>query len=197
MSSLPPVRGVSAVFRSILSAVVLLLVLSGCAAENAGDVEPERYAQQVCTGLVGWRDGIAADSAQLTGSLQGAAGVASVRARYTRFFAGAVRRTDELIATVRSAGAPNADEGLGYARDLIAAVERTRVGLAAAQKAFAALPTDDLAAYAAGARRVRDSLSTLFVQVGSTLDQLGGTYSDSGLNSAFGNDPACQRLTGG
>ena len=183
-------------FRPLIPALVLLLLLSGCGAENAGDVEPERYAQQVCSGLVGWRDGIAGDSAQLTASLQGAADVATVRSRYTRFFGGAVRRTDEVLATVRAAGAPDADQGLGYARDLTAALERTRTGLADARKTFGALPTDDLAAYAAGARRVRDSLGTLFSQVGGTLDQLGSTYTDSGLNGAFRDDPACQRLTG-
>lgn len=107
-----------------------------------------------------------------------------------------VRRTDQLIGTVRAAGAPDADRGLGYARDLAAALDRTRAGLAAAQTRFAALPTGDLRRYAAGARGVRDSLGTLFSQVGATLDELGGTYTDSGLNRAFRDEPACQRLTG-
>jgi hypothetical protein len=97
---------------------------------------------------------------------------------------------------VQSAGAPKADHGLGYSRDLAAALAKTRAGLAGAQKSFAALPTGDLAAYAAGARKVRDSLGTVFSQVGTTLDQLGGTYNDSGLNRAFRADPACQRLSG-
>jgi len=124
--------------------------------------------------------------------------VATVQIWYTRFFSGAVRRTDELLRTVREAGAPDADQGLGYARDLTAALERTRAGLAGAQKTFGALPSDDLTAYAAGARGVRDSVGTLFSQVGGTLDQLGGTYTNSGLNGAFRDDPACQRrLTGG
>jgi len=69
------------VFRPVLPTLVLVLLLSGCGAENAGDVDPERYAQQVCTGLVGWRDGIAGASAELTGSLRGAADVATVQAR--------------------------------------------------------------------------------------------------------------------
>ena len=182
--------------RPILALPVAVLLLSACGADEAGDVEPGRYAQTVCTGLVGWRDGVAGDSAQLTGSLQGAADVATVRARYTRFFSSAVRRTDELLTTVRDAGAPDADQGLGYARDLTAALERTRTGLASAQKTFGALPTGDLQAYATGARGVRDSLGTLFSQVGTTLDQLGGTYTDADLNGAFRDEPACRRLTG-
>lgn len=177
-------------------AVTATLLATACGAEDTGDVAAETYAQTVCDGLVGWRDGIAADSAELSGSLGKAADVATVRARYTRFFAGAVRRTDQLLATVRDAGAPDVDRGLGYARDLTAAVDRTRTGLAAAQKRFAALPTGDLAEYAAGARGVRDSLGTLFTQVGSSLDDLAGTYTDSGLNRAFRDQPACQRLTG-
>ena len=177
-------------------AVTAALLATACGAEDAGDVAPGTYAQSVCSGLVGWRDGVAADSAELTGSLGKAADVATVRARYARFFDATVRRTDQLLGTVRDAGAPEADQGNGYARDLTAALERTRAGLAAAQKTFAALPTDDLGRYAAGARRVRDSLGTLFSQVGTTLDQLGGTYTDSGLNRAFRDDPACQRLSG-
>ena len=185
-------------FRPLAAAVLAAVALLGtaCGAEDAGDVEPARYAQTVCTGLVGWRDGVAADSAELTRSLGRAADVATVRDRYARFFAGTVRRTDQLLGTVRAAGAPETDQGNGYARDLTAALERTRTGLAAAQKKFAALPTTDLAGYAAGARAVRDSLGTLFTQVGATLDELGGRYTDSGLNRAFRDDPACQRLSG-
>ena len=169
---------------------------TACGAQDAGEVEPGKYAGSVCSGLVTWRDGVAADSAALTGSLGKASDVATVRARYARFFSGTVRRTDQLLVAVREAGAPKADHGLGYARDLTAALDRTRAGLAAAQKTFAALPTDDLAAYAAGARRARDSLGTLFSQVGSTIDDLAGTYTDPGLNRAFGAEPACQRLSG-
>ncbi len=43
---------------------------------------------------------------------------------------------------------------------------------------------------------MRDSLGTLSAQVGATLDELAGTYTDSGLNRAFRDEPACQRLTG-
>jgi hypothetical protein len=185
------------VFRPIFAVLTLSAVLAtACGATDSGDVEPAAYAKSVCTGLIGWRDGVAADSAALSHSLAGAADVATVRARYTTFFTGTVRRTDELIGTVKSAGAPDADHGLGYSRDLTAALGRARAGLAAAQKSFAALPTGDLAAYAAGARKVRDSLGTVFSQVGRSLDQLGGTYTDSGLNRAFRADPACQRLSG-
>lgn len=176
-------------------AVAATLLATACGAEYAGEVPAETYAQTVCSGLVGWRDGIAADSAELTGSLGEATDVPTVRARYTRFFTGTVRRTDQLLGSVRGAGAPAVDHGNGYARDLTAALERTRAGLAAAQKRFAALPTGDLRQYAAGARTVRDSLGTLFSQVGATVDDLGGTDTDSGLNRAFRDDPACQRLS--
>lgn len=184
-------------FRPIFAVLTVSAVLAtGCGATDAGDVEPAAYARSVCSGLIGWRDGVAADSAALSHSLEGAADVATVRARYTTFFTATVRRTDDLIGTVKSAGAPKADHGLGYSRDLTAALGKARTGLAAAQKSFAALPTGDLSAYAAGARKVRDSLGTVFTQVGTTLDQLGGTYTDSGLNRAFRDDPACQRLSG-
>jgi hypothetical protein len=185
------------VFRPIFAVLALSAVLAtACGATDAGDVAPTAYAKSVCTGLIGWRDGVAADSAALSQRLADAADVATVRSRYATFFTATVRRTDELIGTVKSAGAPKADHGLGYSRDLVAALDKARAGLAGAQKSFAALPTGDLAAYAAGARKVRDSLGTVFGEVGSTLDQLGGTYTDSGLNRAFRADPACQRLSG-
>jgi hypothetical protein len=189
---------VSAVFRPILAVLALAAGLAtACGATDAGDVAPTAYARSVCSGLIGWRDGVAADSAELSHSLERAADVATVRARYTTFFTATVRRTDQLLAAVKSAGAPKADHGLGYSRDLTAALQQARTGLAGAQMTFAALPTGDLAAYAAGARKVRDSLGTVFARVGTTLDQLGGTYTDSGLNRAFRDDPACQRLSGG
>jgi hypothetical protein len=188
---------VSAVLRPIAAAfAVVVLFVTACGAEDAGDVEPAKYARSVCSGLIGWRVGVAADSAELTHSLNGAHDVATVRSRYTSFYAATVRRTDQLLGTVKSAGAPKGDHGLGYSRDLTAALGRTRAGLAGARRSFAALPTGDLTAYAAGARTVRDSLGAVFTQVGTTLDQLGGTYADPGLNRAFGDEPACQRLTG-
>ena len=182
-------------FRPIAAFAVVLLAI-GCGAKDAGTVEPATYAASVCSGLVGWRDGVAADSQQLTQSLSGAADVGTVRARYTRFFSATVRRTDQLIGMVKDAGAPKADHGLGYSRDLTAQLERTRTGLDAAQTSFAALPIGNLSAYAAGARRIRDSLRGVFARVGTTLDQLGRTYTSTDLNRAFGDEPACQRLSG-
>lgn len=183
--------------RPVAAVLAAAVLVTACGPENAGDTAPEQYARSVCAGLAGWRDGVAADSAGLTRSLSGAAGVAAVRAPYSRFFSAAVRRTDRLIGAVDSAGAPKVDNGRGYSHDLISALRRARTGLAAAQKSFAALPTADLAGYSAGARRIRDSLGGVFGQVGTALDQLGRTYTDDDLNRAFGNEPACQRLSVG
>ena len=58
------------------------------------------------------------------------------------------------------------------------------------------MPTNDLAGYAAGARKIRDSLGAVFTQVGATLDQLGRTYTSADLNRTFDDEPACQRLSG-
>lgn len=184
-------------FRQVFAVMAACAVLvTACGATDAGKAEPAAYAKSVCAGLVGWRDGVAADSAALSHSLETAADVATVRSRYATFFTAAVRRTDQLIGTVKSSGAPKADHGLGFSRDLTAALQKARSGLASAQKSFAGLPTGDLAAYATGARKIRDSLGTVFGQVGTSLDQLDGTYTDSDLNRAFRTDPACQRLSG-
>jgi hypothetical protein len=187
---------VSAVFRPIAAGLVAVVLLTACGPEDAGDTEPADFARSVCAGLTSWRDGVATDSAELTRSLGGANDVASVRARYAHFFTSTVRRTDQLIHTVDTAGAPKVDHGRGYSRDLTAALESARSGLATAQKSFAALPTSDLAGYAAGARKIRDSLGGVFTQVGMTLDELGRTYTSADLNRAFGDQPACQRLSG-
>jgi hypothetical protein len=187
---------VSAVFRPIAAALAAVVLLCACGAKDAGDTKPAQYAQSVCSGLAGWRDGVAADSAELTRSLGAAADVTTVRARYTRFFSATVRRTDQLISTVSAAGAPDVDHGNGYSRDLTSALRQARTGLATAQRSFGALPATDLAAYAAGARKIRDSLGAVFGQVGTTLDHLGSTYTDDDLNRAFTTQPACQRLSG-
>jgi hypothetical protein len=187
---------VSAVFRPIAAGLVAVVLLTACGPEDAGDIEPADFARSVCAGLTSWRDGVATDSAQLTRSLGGANDVATVRSRYGTFFSSTVHRTDQLIRAVDDAGAPKVDHGSGYSRDLTAALERARSGLASAQKSFAALPATDLAGYAAGARKIRDSLGGVFTQVGATLDQLGRTYTSADLNRAFGDEPACQRLSG-
>ena len=183
-------------FRPIAAGVVAVVLLTACAPEDAGDTEPADFARSVCAGLTSWRDGVATESAELTRSLDGANDVATVRSRYGHFFTSTVRRTDQLIHAVDTAGAPKVDHGRGYSRDLTAALESARSGLASARKSFAALPTSDLAGYAAGARRIRDALGGVFTQVGTTLDELGQTYTSGDLNLAFGDEPACQRLSG-
>ena len=183
-------------FRPIAAGVVAVVLLTACAPEDAGDTEPADFARSVCAGLTSWRDGVATESAELTRSLDGANDVATVRSRYGHFFTSTVRRTDQLIHAVDTAGAPKVDHGRGYSRDLTAALKSARSGLASAQKSFAALPTSDLAGYAAGARRIRDALGGVFTQVGTTLDELGQTYTSGDLNRAFGDEPACQRLSG-
>jgi hypothetical protein len=187
---------VSAVFRPIPAVLASAVLLTACGAQDAGDTKPAQYARSICSGLAGWRDGIAGDSAELSRSLDGANDVATVQARYQRFFRATVRRTDQLISTVSAAGAPAVDHGNGYSRDLAAALRQARAGLAAAQKSFGTLPTTDLAAYAAGARKIRDSLGAVFDQVGSSLDHLDSTDTDGDLNRAFGDEPACRRLSG-
>jgi hypothetical protein len=187
---------VSAVFRPIATGLIALVLLTACGPEDAGDTEPADFARSVCAGLTSWRDGVVTDSAELTRSLGGADDVATIRSRYGRFFTSSVRRTDQLIHAVDTAGAPEVDHGRGYSRDLMAALESARSGLATAQRSFAALPTGELAGYAAGARKIRDSLGGVFTQVGTTLDELGRTYTSADLNRAFGDEPACQRLSG-
>lgn len=176
--------------------VAFALLAAGCGVKDGGDVEVGDYAKAVCSGLLGWRTGVTADSTALSSALQARpADVVTVKARYSRFFAATVRRTDELLGAVSKAGAPKVDNGLGYARDLSAALARTRQGLAGAQSRFARLPTGDLRSYAAGAARIRASLGTVFTEVGASLDRLAATYTDSDLNEAFGNQPDCQRLS--
>ena len=182
-------------FRPIAT-VVAAVLLTACGPEDAGDTEPAQYARSICSGLTSWRDGVAADSAELSRGLSSAGDVVTVRSTYSRFFTATVRRTDQLIRAVDAAGAPDADHGRGYSRDLGAALQRARSGLARAQQGFAALPAGDLGRYAAGARNIRDSLGAVFGQVGTTLDQLGQTYADADLNRAFADEPACRRLSG-
>ncbi len=183
-------------FRPIAAGVVAVILLTACGPEDVGDTGPADFARSVCAGLTSWRDGVATDSAELTRSLSGASDLATVRARYGRFFTSTVRRTDQLIHAVDTAGAPKVDHGRGYSRDLTTALKSARSGLATAQKSFAALPTGDLAGYAAGARKIRDSLGGVFTQVGTSLDQVGRTYTSADLNRAFSDEPACQRLSG-
>jgi hypothetical protein len=179
-----------------LVAFVLAGSVSACSPSNGGDVPPEDYAKTICAGLLSWRQGVASDSARLSRELQaGAAEVATVKAKYTAFFQGVVRRTDLLLAAVNKAGAPKVDNGTSYAHDLQAALTKARAGLAAAQRRFAALPVNDLGSYAAGAAKARDDLGTVFLGVGTALDDLGRTYPDKGLNEAFEQQADCKSLT--
>lgn len=182
--------------RVLLVAIVLTATVACGGPENGGSADPKAYAKAVCSGLSTWQQGVTSDSTTLSSALRSATSdVATVRRRYTDFYAGTTRRTDELIRVVRAAGAPEVDNGLGYARDLTAALTQARKGLADAQTRFARLPASDLRSYAAGAAKVRDSLGTVFTDVGTSLDRLGTSYTDSDLVEAFRDEPDCQRLS--
>jgi hypothetical protein len=179
----------------IVLVAVLLAALAGCGPSNAGTVDSGDYADAVCGSLLTWRQGVTTDSTKLSADLQARSGdIATVKAKYTAFYKSIVTRTDTLIAAVRKAGAPKVDNGGAYARDLLAALNQTRGGLATAQRRFAALPTADLRSYAAGAGRIRDDLGKVFLGAGDSLDTLGRTYPDKGLNQAFEHSSDCQNL---
>jgi hypothetical protein len=184
--------------RGVLAPVVglvLLTCLTACGPSNGGDVAAGDYARTVCAGLLSWRQGVNNDSGQLSRALQaGAADVNTVKAKYTAFFRGVVRRTDTLLAAIDRAGAPKVDNGVPYARDLRTALAQARAGLATAQRRFAGLPTHNLRSYASGAAKARDELGSIFVGVGAALERLGQTYPDKGLNKAFDEQPSCKSL---
>jgi len=181
------------VIRYFLLATVVLAA-TGCGPSNGGDAKPEEFAHTVCSGLLAWQQGVARDNAELSRQLQSPADLATVKAKYTQFFASAVNRTDTLLRTVQKSGAPKVDNGLGYARDLGQALAQTRTGLATARAKFAALPSNDLRSYAAGAKKIRDELGAVFGGVGRSLDRLAQTYPDKRLNAAFADDRDCRSL---
>jgi hypothetical protein len=175
--------------------VAFVLAAAGCGPSNGGAVAPRDYADAVCAGLQTWRQGVTGDSTRLSADLQRrSADIATVKAKYTAFYRSVVARTDTLLTAVGRAGAPEVDNGTSYARDLQAALTQTRTGLAAAQRRFATLSTSDLRSYAAGAAKIRDDLGKVFLGVGDTLDQLGRTYPDKGLNKAFEESATCKSL---
>jgi hypothetical protein len=181
---------------TLVAAFLLAGAVSACGVSNGGDVKSADYAKAVCSGLLTWRQSVSGDSSRLSQALQaGASDVTTVKTKYTAFYQGVVRRTDALLTAVDKAGAPKIDNGLSYAHDLTAALTQTRTGLANAQRRFAALPVNDLRSYAAGAAKIRDDLGTVFLGVGTTLDQLGRTYPDKGLNKAFEDQTECKSLT--
>jgi hypothetical protein len=173
----------------------LLALCAGCGASNGGSVDSADYANAVCGSLLSWRQGVTNDSTRLTAALQSpSSDIGAVKARYTAFYRSIVTRTDTLIGAVRKAGAPKVDNGNSYAKDLLGALEKTRAGLATAQRRFAALPTADLHSYATGAGKIRDDLGKVFLGVGDALDKLGQTYPDKKLNQAFEHSADCQNL---
>jgi len=91
------------VFRPIAAGLAAVVLLTACGPDDAGDTKPADFARSVCAGLTNWRDGVAADSAELGRGLGAAGDVAAVRSRYGQFFTSTVRRTDQLIRTVDAA----------------------------------------------------------------------------------------------
>lgn len=181
------------VIRRIVPLVAVLALTVGCGPENAGEAEPVAYAKDVCAALATWQRGVTSDSQRLSKALQArGADLATVKARYTDFFASAVRRTNALLATVTEAGAPKVDDGVDFAEELDGTLTEAKRALAAAQRRFAGLRSDNLAAYARGAERILDDLGTVLLGLGQSLDRINRSHSAEALEEAFTEERACR-----
>lgn len=201
-----------------LCAMAIVLV-PGCEPKDtaAGDTDPAQYVTQLCAGLRDWREGLAADTAQLAENLAGEDGqggsVETVVSGYEEYYGSARQRTEDLLTRLDKAGAPNLSGGDAYARKIRDGVSTVLDGVDTAEQDLADLDTEDADAgagadaadaesggaggaeeFAAEAGKIRDDWGKVLLAVGKTFTDANQEHQSDDLSKAIAAEPACEGM---
>ena len=187
----------------VLVAVCLLagaLAVAGCGGGDDGDegspaAQPDAWAEDVCTALTDWQQGIEERAQSLQADVFGAGGLAAGRDEVAAFLDDVVGMTDQLRTDIESAGVPAVEDGSALADDLQSGVEDVSGALADAKEDVENAPLDP------------QGLETALGDIGATLEQEIGRLAESfaaldqeydvpELDAAFENAPACAGVQG-
>ena len=178
----------------VLAAVALpLIVLAGCGgSEKPEGAEPAVWADDVCTAVLTWFNGVQSSAGDLQRTLPSVASVEEAHSQLVDFLAATVDQTDEMLADVEAAGAPAIEDGEAASRDLRSALVRVKQIFVDAKAKAEKLPVTDLLAFASAVQELATSIRTELEDVGGTFNDLQTRYKDLDLGE---DQPAsCRKL---
>jgi len=182
----------AAVLTRVLAVVVAVAAIAtpASAATQAKTVSVKQWSASVCKGFAEWETRLTKLS-----SRDAVADPAAGKAAITKYVRGALKATDKLASSLKSAGVPSVNDGKAIEAALLSAVKGVRAAYATAKTSAAALPTDDAAAFAAAAQALAAQLQTASTTLSTTLTDAVTSNPSSALDKAFTSTKACAALT--
>jgi hypothetical protein len=180
-----------------LAAVALgvLLLVSGCGGNGEPEGrEPGEWVADVCGAVTSWVDGVQEESTALGETAQDAEDLEQARDQFVDFFDQVIDRTDRMLAEIDEAGTPAVEEGEAIAEDLRSTLAPIQDAFEDARAEAEELPTDDPAAFQAGATQIGESVQEEAQAIGRAFDELERQYDVPELDEAFEDEEACSEV---
>lgn len=149
----------------------------------------------VCGAVGSWVEGIQEESAALGEGAQGAENLEQVRDEFVDFFDQVIQRTERMLGRVEDAGTPAVENGEAIAEDLHGTLEPIQGVFEDARDEAANLPTDDPAAFQAGATRVGETVQQEAGEISDAFDRLEREHDVPELDQAFEEEDACVEIS--
>lgn len=190
--------------RVLALGVVAALTLGACGGDDGGgdaaeteeapaqSVSVDDYASDVCTALSTWVTDIQERAATITQGIDPGDAKAG-KERLQEFIGETVTGTDELIASVEEAGAPDTEGGEEAAEQIQSGLEQVRTILVDAQAQIDELPTNDPQAFGQGAQEIGTSLQEATGEAAASID----AANSEDLTAAFEKNEQCAQYAGG
>ena len=159
--------------------------MSACGEDS---VAVDDYANDLCTALTGWTQGLRDRQTELQEGVEPGRSPEEDRDALQQFVEGAVEASDALVDDVEAAGEPDIEDGGDVAEAFRTAVADTRDELEEARDDVAQIPTDSPGAY-------RTAVEEFTSEVRNTLEGIDERFQDVDapeLDMALDEASACQ-----
>jgi len=190
----------------VLVTVALAVGLTACGGGVSGTVttppastaggstlDADRYTSGVCQAMIAWVNDLQASSATIGTQVVGASSLDDAKQDFVTYIDEQVQRTDDLIATIDSLGAPDVEQGAEAQQALLDAFDQVKSVFERAKSDAEELPTTDPNSFLDGITQLTDHIDSGMSGIGDPF----GNLSDSELEDTANANPDCRALGGG
>jgi hypothetical protein len=196
-----PVRRARRAVGAVVGASVLVAVLaSGTAVAAQGSsvtaetVSPAKWSANVCTALVSYKNDAAKLEKAFEANIKNPKSLSEVKTKFTKFLNDNVSRANQLIASLKKAGTPNAPQGAQFASAIKAGFVQLHDGFQSLVGNAKSVPTGSVSDFESAFNTLQSQLNDLETRNQTTF-QAADQFSSPQLNAAFQGQKSCKALS--
>jgi hypothetical protein len=153
-------------------------------------LDADRYTSGVCQAMIAWVNDLQASSATIGTQVAGASSLDEAKQDFVTYIDEQVQRTDDLITSVDSLGAPDVQQGAEAHQAVLDLLSQVKSVFEQAKTDAEQLPTSDVNAFL-------DGIDQLTAHIDSGMSGIGDPFeglSVPELEQAGNTNPDCQTL---